>query len=175
MRKDKISKDHSFILSMTLQSFFFAKPVLTFMSARRIFAGLVHSMISGKISMRGKLSLYKIGIIGDNDNILYCATGGRLMISQKLSRAARTERAELLCTISGVRRAIRDARALFAVTAEPELLEACVFEIKYLQARYSFLLRQARELGYEDLRILKEANAAAERKNFAGVPSSARG
>lgn len=59
-----------------------------------------------------------------------------------------TERRELLDAIAETRRAIEVARGAFENTCEPELVDATAFEIKALEARYSYLLRLAREQGY---------------------------
>ena len=44
---------------------------------------------------------------------------------------------------------LRAARAAFNNACEPELVEAAVYEINALQARYAYFLRQARELQCE--------------------------
>lgn len=41
---------------------------------------------------------------------------------------------------------INQAYAAFNAAADPDLIESYVFEINALQARYSYLLRRAREL-----------------------------
>ncbi len=41
--------------------------------------------------------------------------------------------------------ALRDAYEKFDYVSEPELIEACVYEIKALKARYSYLLRCIKE------------------------------
>ncbi len=59
------------------------------------------------------------------------------------------ERRELLDAMAETRRAIEAARNGFENTCEPELVDAAAFEIKALEARYSYLLRLARESGCE--------------------------
>ena len=44
---------------------------------------------------------------------------------------------------------LRNARAAFNNACEPELVEAAVYEINALQARYAYYLRMARELKCE--------------------------
>ncbi len=57
------------------------------------------------------------------------------------------ERSELLKALEETRSALEDARISFDNTVEPELVEATVFEINSLQARYNYLIRRARETG----------------------------
>ena len=42
---------------------------------------------------------------------------------------------------------LRYARNCFENASDPEIVEACVYEIKSAEARYSFLLRKAKETG----------------------------
>lgn len=42
---------------------------------------------------------------------------------------------------------LRYARSCFENASDPEIVEACVYEIKSAEARYSFLLRKAKETG----------------------------
>ena len=65
------------------------------------------------------------------------------------------ERRELLGAIAETRRAIELARTAFENTSEPELVDATAFEIKALEARYSYLLRLAREQGCDNFTVFK--------------------
>ena len=51
--------------------------------------------------------------------------------------------------LGDVRGALDDAYARFNATVEPELVEACVYEINAVQARYNYLLRLVKEAGGE--------------------------
>ena len=42
---------------------------------------------------------------------------------------------------------LRYARACFENASDPEIVEACVYKIKSAEARYSYLLRRAKETG----------------------------
>ena len=44
---------------------------------------------------------------------------------------------------------IRLTRLQFGQAVEPEIIEACVYEINALQARYAYYLRLAREMGLD--------------------------
>ena len=63
--------------------------------------------------------------------------------------AARTEaqhKEELLASMRATRSALNRAYDGFNRTADSDLIESYVFEIQSLQHRYSYLLRQLREL-----------------------------
>ena len=60
--------------------------------------------------------------------------------------SADEKQAELLRALDDVRSDLTAARSAFAEAREPELIEAAVFEINALEARYRFALRQLREL-----------------------------
>jgi len=57
------------------------------------------------------------------------------------------ERRELLAALHETHNLLESARLIFDRVSEPELVDASVFEINSLQARYSYLLRKAREEG----------------------------
>ena len=59
----------------------------------------------------------------------------------------RSERREVLDALSKTQKMLRYAHAEFNQTGEPELVEAAVYEINSLNARYAYLLRRVRELG----------------------------
>lgn len=52
----------------------------------------------------------------------------------------------ILSQMRELREQIRLARLQFDQAIEPEIIEACVFEINALQARYAYFLRLAREM-----------------------------
>lgn len=54
---------------------------------------------------------------------------------------------ELLGELDETRLALSEAYARFNGASEPELIDACIYEINAIQARYSFLLRRVREQG----------------------------
>ena len=54
------------------------------------------------------------------------------------------ERQALLSDIEEAISDIRYARNCFEEARDPEMIEACIFEIKSAEARYSFLLRKAK-------------------------------
>ena len=57
------------------------------------------------------------------------------------------ERLELLDGLERTRVQIQQAYLQFDTVGDPDLIESSVFEIKSLQARYSYLLRQVKALG----------------------------
>ena len=58
----------------------------------------------------------------------------------------RDEQLDLLESLEATQRLLRLAHDEFNRADAPELVEAAVYEIKMLQARYSYLLRRAKEL-----------------------------
>ena len=58
-------------------------------------------------------------------------------------------RRELLSELSGVRDALDAAYMRFNAVTEPELVDACVYEINAAQSRYNYMLRRIRELDGE--------------------------
>ena len=53
---------------------------------------------------------------------------------------------ELKTSLQSTQDALTHAYAAFDYTVDPELTEACIFEIQSLQARMNYLLRQIKEL-----------------------------
>jgi len=51
--------------------------------------------------------------------------------------------------LDSMRGALESAYARFDASTEPELIDACVFEINAAQARYNYLLRLIKEAGGE--------------------------
>lgn len=60
------------------------------------------------------------------------------------------ERRELFEALADTKRSLEVARESFEFAREPELVDAAAFEIKALEARYSYFLRMVRELGYDN-------------------------
>lgn len=60
--------------------------------------------------------------------------------------AAEEERQELLDSLRATRAQMHQAYSGFNNTSDPDLIDAYVFEMKALQARYSYLLRRVKEL-----------------------------
>ena len=58
---------------------------------------------------------------------------------------AQQEKREILEALQTIRQDLRCARNQFNNANDPELVEACVYEINALQARYAYFLRLARE------------------------------
>ena len=56
---------------------------------------------------------------------------------------------ELFTELSDTRFALSQAFDRFNNTTEPELIDACIFEISAVQARYNYLLRIIKEHGGE--------------------------
>lgn len=56
---------------------------------------------------------------------------------------------ELFNELSDMRNALKDAYMRFDSTTEPELVDACVYEINAAQSRYNYLLRVIKEGGGE--------------------------
>ena len=54
---------------------------------------------------------------------------------------------ELFDELSATRTALDDAYTRFNTASEPELVEACVYEINAAQARYNYQLRLIKERG----------------------------
>ena len=54
---------------------------------------------------------------------------------------------ELFTELSDTRFALAQAYVRFDNTTEPELVDACIFELNALQSRYTYLLRLVKESG----------------------------
>lgn len=60
------------------------------------------------------------------------------------------EKQEVLDAMQRTRLELKQAHESFNDAKEPELVEATVFEINALQARYAYYLRLAKEMGCEE-------------------------
>jgi hypothetical protein len=87
-------------------------------------------------AIRNRL-LRKIGILKSD----------RLDKSSAIQDIYREGRRELLHDLEETLAELRYARNCFENAREPEIIEACVYEIKSAEARYSYLLRKAKETG----------------------------
>lgn len=56
---------------------------------------------------------------------------------------------ELFSALNDTRFALRQANARFNATVEPELVDACIYEINAVESRYNYLLRIIKERGGE--------------------------
>jgi hypothetical protein len=66
------------------------------------------------------------------------------------------ERRELFDAIKNTREQLRLARISFNNASEPELIDASIYEINSLQAKYSYLLRKIKEQEYASHETFKE-------------------
>lgn len=55
---------------------------------------------------------------------------------------------ELKTSLRETQTALDQAHAAFDYTSDPELTEACIFEIRSLQARMNYLVRKIKELDH---------------------------
>jgi hypothetical protein len=53
----------------------------------------------------------------------------------------------LLCEIEAVKESLETVSAHFEFQSDPDLVEACIYEMKSLSARYRYLIREAKKLG----------------------------
>ena len=63
---------------------------------------------------------------------------------KKRNNTAQSNTAELQRELRDTAQALRRAYERFNYVCEPELVDACVFEINALQAKYNYLLRLAK-------------------------------
>ena len=66
---------------------------------------------------------------------------------QRFHRSAGRDRyqREMFEELTNLRDALDDAYMRFNAVTEPELVDACVYEINAAQSRYNYMLRKARE------------------------------
>ena len=74
---------------------------------------------------------------------------------REAERAEQREHREILDAVREALEQLKQANQAFENASEPELVEACVYEIKAIQARYAFCLRMAREKGANDLELFR--------------------
>ena len=64
---------------------------------------------------------------------------------------------QLQSELQATGQALREAYEKFNYVSEPELVEACVYEISALKARYNYLLRRIKESGAEEAYVAASA------------------
>lgn len=64
---------------------------------------------------------------------------------------------KLLSEIETVKMKLETATARFEYQSDPDLVDACIYEMKSLSSRYSYLIREAKKLG-----VTKDANSSLE-------------
>lgn len=57
------------------------------------------------------------------------------------------DKAELILSIEKVKRALETAYANFNFVSEPDLVDSYIYEVKAMQLKYKYLIKQAKELG----------------------------
>jgi len=75
--------------------------------------------------------------------------------TRKERRKEEAGRRELLRQLNDVIFRMRQEYILFNNETEPDLIEECIYNINSLQARYAYLLKQAKAAGMENLSVLK--------------------
>ena len=68
-------------------------------------------------------------------------------MGKRRDRAQEMAQRQLQAELHAAAQALREAYDKFNYVSEPELVEASVYEISALKARYSYLLRQIKENG----------------------------
>lgn len=66
------------------------------------------------------------------------------LFQKKQEDTVSLEKKQLLSDIEEALADLRYARSCFEEARDPEMIEACVYEIKSAEARYSYLLRKAK-------------------------------
>lgn len=66
-------------------------------------------------------------------------------MAKRCNDAHQNAQAQLQQELYAANRALREAYEKFNYVSEPELVEACVYEISALKARYNYLLRCIKE------------------------------
>ena len=65
---------------------------------------------------------------------------------QRLGQGLEEERRQLVEGMRTVRAQLNHAYAQFNLYSDPDLVDACVYEINALQSRYSYFVRQVKQL-----------------------------
>ncbi len=95
------------------------------------------------------------------DNVMKTDPGTLFKLREKLTSlfikkqedTISSEKKQLLAEIEKSLADLRYARSCFADARDPEMIEACIYEIKSAEARYSFLLRKAKRLTERENKI----------------------
>lgn len=81
------------------------------------------------------------------DNVLQTIQRFSLLRTRSERQAQEARRAQLLAEIRTVTRQLACAQTRFDQICDSDLVDACIYEIDALHARYRYLLQQARENG----------------------------
>ena len=73
-------------------------------------------------------------------------TAGGFLSKRRRARAVEEERRALMESLAQTRALIAQAYGGFNMARDADLIESYIFEVNALQARYSYLLRQVKEL-----------------------------
>ena len=82
------------------------------------------------------------------ENIISAITS---LLSKKQEDKKAAEKQHLLDEIEQAISDIHYARNCFSEAKDPEMIEACIYEIKSAEARYNFLLKKAKRLAELEL------------------------
>ncbi|HIZ56153.1 MAG TPA: YaaL family protein [Firmicutes bacterium] len=63
------------------------------------------------------------------------------------------EQADLLMEIAEIRSRIECVKNRFDLLTDPDLIDACIYEMEGLERRYGYLLKRARTLGIKNQKI----------------------
>ena len=75
------------------------------------------------------------------------------LFKKKKEISVSEEKKKLLSEIEEALSDLRYAKNCFEEAREPEMIEACIYEIKSAEARYSFLLRKAKLMAELDSKV----------------------
>ena len=81
-------------------------------------------------------------------------------MGNRRDRTHQSQQLQLQAELHATGQALREAYDKFNYVSEPELVEASVYEISALKARYSYLLRQIKENGASAAPVAYTAAAA---------------
>ena len=95
------------------------------------------------------------------DTVIKTESGTFLKLREKISSlftkkqedTISAEKKQLLAEIEKALGDLRYARSCFSDARDPEMIEACIYEIKSAESRYSFLLRKAKRMAERESRI----------------------
>ena len=95
------------------------------------------------------------------DNVMKTEAGVFSQLREKISSlfvkkqedTISAEKKQLLSEIEDALSDLRYARSCFSDARDPEMIEACIYEIKSAEARYSFLLRKAKRMAERENKI----------------------
>ena len=85
-------------------------------------------------------------------------------VKQRIS-PEEAEKQELIAAVRILREQHRLANLSFEYATEPEQVEASVYELKAIQARYDHLIKLAREIGAHDMTLFKQPSGLVRAKD----------